>query len=590
MKHVIYLFASLFAVSTMLCNVVNAQTNEVELAFGNQIAAAQPYDTKGNPISVAVIYNPVDSKFYYVNTSGTEVDLNTFGYLPFSIPRDSKGNPLTVLATYNPTTGKFYYMTSLGGGGTGGLDGFLTEASILYAVNDSTVGNTPFIYLAGVGIGMQGYTITGLKDAVNDSDAVNKSQLDVVDTKVDNHIADLADPHDIRLNQIGNPTANGSINMNAYTQAFTFSNPAGGIAYNWIGAASGHLFELSQIIGNPTTTTHLLHIDADDVDVTNIHSQHANASAVNMKIEGGKVVYVPIEGATITVTDSGLVFGQPASMTGAHIYGGLYLEGNVNAYNFVNRQFSATDAADTNHVYAFDINGNLVEYWDDAGSGGGGIPIDSTAFARFGDGVVQPRISTDNLNMLDGALYVDNNVARLDSILNNIIVVDTLGWIQADSTKWRVKKIELPSMHPYDGYEREGVLIIEVRGRTFEYMTFYSDSLNGVTIENIFCETHGYDAGLDGGRIVSDLSWVGNRVTQGTLSSVTIGGYKYGNRRVWTNGAPEMLDNGDSHYRFPVVVSNVETSSGTEFEATFKVKFTVSAGNYSTFWVGLTNN
>ena len=131
------------------------------------------------------------------------------------------------------------------------------------------------------------------------------------------------------LNDLLAPTGDGSWNLSNKTLTYTFTNPAGGISYVWTGAASGHMFDLDQNTGNPGAGTHMLHVSADDVDVIPLHLSHANGAANVMLIDGGKSVITGTEGATISVTDSTLVIGQPVDKGGLHIYGGLLMGGTI---------------------------------------------------------------------------------------------------------------------------------------------------------------------------------------------------------------------------------------------------------------------
>lgn len=88
----------------------------------------------------------------------------------------------------------------------------------------------------------------------------------------------VAAANDYTLDLIGNPAANKNFNMANKLITWTFTNPAGGILYNYTGAASGHLLEINQNTGNVAANTHLLHIEATDTDALPLHLRHNGAA------------------------------------------------------------------------------------------------------------------------------------------------------------------------------------------------------------------------------------------------------------------------------------------------------------------------
>jgi hypothetical protein len=93
----------------------------------------------------------------------------------------------------------------------------------------------------------------------------------------------------IPLNSIENPDGDKIFSVGGNTIGFKFTNPVGGMIFNWTGAASGHLFALTQT-GNsvpPGSANHLLHIDSDDPDVLDLHIFHGGGIGQAFKVEGG---------------------------------------------------------------------------------------------------------------------------------------------------------------------------------------------------------------------------------------------------------------------------------------------------------------
>jgi len=83
----------------------------------------------------------------------------------------------------------------------------------------------------------------------------------------------------IALNEIEDPTTDKTFTMANKTLTFRFTNPSGGVAMEWTGDASGHLFELKQDTGNPTTT-YMMHLEWSDPDVIGIHMQASSSSDI----------------------------------------------------------------------------------------------------------------------------------------------------------------------------------------------------------------------------------------------------------------------------------------------------------------------
>lgn len=82
-----------------------------------------------------------------------------------------------------------------------------------------------------------------------------------------------------KLDDIQDPDSSHVLTMSDKTLTWRFTNPVGGMYFEWIGAASGHLLELNQNTGNPSAGTHLLHLEATDTDVVPIHIRHSAKTA-----------------------------------------------------------------------------------------------------------------------------------------------------------------------------------------------------------------------------------------------------------------------------------------------------------------------
>lgn len=75
----------------------------------------------------------------------------------------------------------------------------------------------------------------------------------------------------IYIDYVGNPLADKTFTMANKTVTWRFTNPSGGMAWEFTGAATGHSLNILQTGGNPSTDMHLLHIEAEDVDPTTLH-------------------------------------------------------------------------------------------------------------------------------------------------------------------------------------------------------------------------------------------------------------------------------------------------------------------------------
>src|SRR3989344_5189766 len=78
----------------------------------------------------------------------------------------------------------------------------------------------------------------------------------------------------IALNEIEDLEVDKVFTMANKVLTWRFTNPAGGMMWDWTGNATGHLFELNQNTGNPGAGTHLAHIQAEDNDILLMHLVH----------------------------------------------------------------------------------------------------------------------------------------------------------------------------------------------------------------------------------------------------------------------------------------------------------------------------
>lgn len=88
----------------------------------------------------------------------------------------------------------------------------------------------------------------------------------------------------ISLDKIQTPAADAAITMANKTLTWNFTNPSGGMGWNFTGAAAGHSLEIMQSGGNPGADMHLLHIEAEDADPTALHLTPGSATSTALKV------------------------------------------------------------------------------------------------------------------------------------------------------------------------------------------------------------------------------------------------------------------------------------------------------------------
>jgi len=99
------------------------------------------------------------------------------------------------------------------------------------------------------------------------------------------------------LDQIGNPVADKIFTLGGHTIDWRFTNPIGGVRYLWEGGASGHLFELMEdSSGNTLPGTHLLHVEANDIDTISGHFTHNNDAGTALMVDNGIVNFSTSDG------------------------------------------------------------------------------------------------------------------------------------------------------------------------------------------------------------------------------------------------------------------------------------------------------
>jgi hypothetical protein len=77
-----------------------------------------------------------------------------------------------------------------------------------------------------------------------------------------------------RLDEILNPDNDTDFNFGSNSTTWTFPNAAGQFIFEKTGGGSHHMVDIIQESGNPSAGTHLLHIEADDPDVLELHLSH----------------------------------------------------------------------------------------------------------------------------------------------------------------------------------------------------------------------------------------------------------------------------------------------------------------------------
>ena len=147
----------------------------------------------------------------------------------------------------------------------------------------------------------------------------------------------------ILLDQIGNPGASKTFTMANKTLTWTWTTPTGGMDYNMTGAYTGDLIHIHQHTGNPGAGVELMHIEASDADVTALHINVANDTAVwvdagNVFIDGALTVGGVAFTAKTDDADSSTwlatkTWAQPAEATLTDIADGTIAENLVNTAN-----------------------------------------------------------------------------------------------------------------------------------------------------------------------------------------------------------------------------------------------------------------
>jgi hypothetical protein len=123
----------------------------------------------------------------------------------------------------------------------------------------------------------------------------------------------------ISLFEIEDLTANKVFTMANKTLEWQFTNPTGGMKFDFTGAAAGHSIEIMQETGNPSTDMHLLHIHAEDADPTALHLvPGATTSRALMTHANGDTLTNP---GRFEMTGAGaMAWGTGAAATDTNLY------------------------------------------------------------------------------------------------------------------------------------------------------------------------------------------------------------------------------------------------------------------------------
>lgn len=140
--------------------------------------------------------------------------------------------------------------------------------------------------MIAAGAGGDSIKIDGVN--VTDPDFVSTGDIDFVDTS--NTVTANINVGAVKLNDIGDPDGNTSINADGFSVGFIFDNPAGAFEIKATGNYTSHgLLSVIQETGNPGDT-HLIHVEAEDPDVLPLHIKKTDdtASVPLMEYEGDR--------------------------------------------------------------------------------------------------------------------------------------------------------------------------------------------------------------------------------------------------------------------------------------------------------------
>lgn len=273
----------------------------------------------------------------------------------------------------------------------------------------------------------------------------------------------------VPLDRITDPNIDHTINMSNKVLTWLFSNPAGGVLYEWTGAAQGHLFELQQNTGNPDAGTHLLHIEAEDNDVILFHGEHSSASnssiALNVTGDSSSRFYINANGDQ--------VWGDGASSGDTNLYretvntlktddkfkvgSGLYTSGILSIGTIDNLSSGTSVLVEENGIVKYrTVSDDILSITDFNEA------VDDQVYSLVGVNPSYPGINiqyNDNDGTLlfgfqklgiqdlgdpddDRIMFWDNSHNRTDwldigdglSITGTTLLVDTIGWDQLTNT------------------------------------------------------------------------------------------------------------------------------------------------------------
>jgi len=206
---------------------------------------------------------------------------------------------------------------------------------------------------------------------------------------------------EMSIDYLGNPTQDNTISLAAHTLTWQFTNPFGGVLYNWQGAASGHLFELRQETGNPSPGTHLLHLDATHPNVVNLHLVQGDP--------GSRVFYTSVDGDTagvarLQISASGrLDWGDGTNAVDTSIYRSV--TGDLTFSDSIIGTYTLTDL------------------------------VTSSSYASTSSYVTDPLVAYQNqTNYFTGSQYVQGDVSASRSITANTFTASAYAGILYDDT------------------------------------------------------------------------------------------------------------------------------------------------------------
>lgn len=197
---------------------------------------------------------------------------------------------------------------------------------------------------------------------------IHQNNEAILNVNSSNYWDERDNPNNIALNEL-NQNINESkvFTLGGNDIEWRFTNPVGGMKWNFTGGASGHLLKIIESGGSPQGT-HLLHIEAQDEGTTSLHVIHNDNDSTALLVDGGIIN-----------------FTEQNVYTKGSIYGLTYLNSTntkATGTSFINNIQSLTSAGTTFKNMA---GSNVATF------GAGGIGV------SFNNGVtVGGQLSVDN--------------------------------------------------------------------------------------------------------------------------------------------------------------------------------------------------